>query len=67
MQLFQYGEKPKFHEKKAQKVDFRKLLDPFWGFTIITVIGIHDPRISWLPFGTKNHGMQGPPVSYSVQ
>ena len=23
------GEKSKFHEKKAQKVDFRKLLDPF--------------------------------------
>ena len=48
--------------KKAQKVDFRKLLDPFWGFTLKTVLGIHDPRISWLPFGTKNHEMRGPPV-----
>jgi hypothetical protein len=28
-------------------------LDPFWGFTL--VLGIHDPRISWLLFGTKNH------------
>ena len=23
---------------------------------------IHDPRISWYPFGTKNHEMRGPPV-----
>ena len=43
-------------------MDFRKLLDPFWGFTLKTVLGIHDPRISWLPFGTKNHEMRGPPV-----
>ena len=43
-------------------MDFRKLLDPFWGFTLKTVLGIHDPRISWLLFGTKNHEMQGPPV-----
>ena len=26
------------------------------------VLGIHDPSISWLPFGTKNHEMQGHPV-----
>ena len=30
----------KFHEKKAQKVDF---FEPFWGFTLKTVLGIHDP------------------------
>ena len=45
-------------------MDFRKLLDPYWGFTLKTVLGIHDPRISWLPFGTKNHEMRGPPVPY---
>ena len=48
--------------KKAQKVDFRKFLDPFWGFTLKTVLGIHDPRISWLVFGTKNHEMWGTPM-----
>ena len=37
-------------------------MDPFWGFTLKTVLGIHDPRISWLPFGTKNHEIWGPPV-----
>ena len=34
--------KSKFHEKKAQKVDFRIFMDPFWGFTLKTVLGIHD-------------------------
>ena len=48
--------------KKAQKVDFQIFLDPFWGFTLKTVLRIHDPRISWLLFGTKNHEMRGPPV-----
>ena len=48
--------------KKAQKVDFWKLLDPFWGFILKTVPGLHDPRISWLTFGTKYHEMRGPPV-----
>ena len=43
-------------------MDFRKLLDPFWGFTLKIVLGIHDPRISWLLFGTKNHEMRGPPI-----
>ena len=56
------GKKSNFHEKKAQKVDFRNYLDPFWGFTLKTVLGVHDPRISWLLFGTKNHEMRGPPV-----
>ena len=32
------------------------------GFTLKTVLGSHDPRISWLLFETKNHEMWGPPV-----
>ena len=56
------GEKSKFHEKEAQKVDFRIFLDPFWGFPLEAVLGIHDPLISWLLFSTKNHEMRGPPV-----
>ena len=56
------GKKSKFHEKKAQKVDFINFLDPFWGFTLKTVLGIYNPHISWLLFGTKNHEMRGPPV-----
>ena len=36
-------------------------LDPFWGFTLKTVPRIHDPRISLLPFGTKNKKIRGPP------
>ena len=43
-------------------MDFWKFLDPIWGFTLKTVRGIHDPRISWLPIGTKNHEMRRPPV-----
>ena len=43
-------------------MDFWKLLDPFLGFTVKTVPGIHDPRISWLPFETKNYEMWEPPV-----
>ena len=39
--------------KKAQKMDFRIFLDPFWGSTLKTVLGSHDPHISWLLFGTK--------------
>ena len=49
-------------QKDAQKGDFWNSLDPFWGFILKTVPGIHDPRISGLPFGTKNHEMRGPPV-----
>jgi len=48
--------------KSAKKEDFGNFLDPFWGFILKTVLGIHEPRISWLPFGTKNHEMWGPPV-----
>ena len=29
---------------------------------INTVFGIHEPCISWPPFGTKNHEMRGPRV-----
>ena len=53
----------KILQKDAQKEDFRNSLDPFWGFILKTVPGIHDPRISGLPFGTKNHEMRGPPVA----
>ena len=49
-------------QKDAQKGDFWNSLDPFWGFILKTVPGIHDPRISGLPFGTKNHEMRGPPI-----
>ena len=52
----------KILQKDAQKGDFWNSLDPFWGFILKTVPGIHDPRISGLPFGTKNHEMRGPPV-----
>ena len=52
----------KILQKDAQKEDFRNSLDPFWGFILKTVPGIHDPLISGLPFGTKNHKMRGPPV-----
>ena len=38
---------------KAQKVDFWLCLDPIWDFTLKTVSGIHDPRISWLHFGDQ--------------
>ena len=41
--------------KLAKKVDFRNFLDPFWGFILKTVLGIRDPCISWLLFGTKVH------------
>ena len=49
-------------QKDAQKGDFWNSLDPFLGFILKTVPGIHDPCISGLPFGTKNHEMRGPPV-----
>ena len=45
--------------KKCSKGDFWK---KNFGFTLKTVPGIHDPHISWLPFGTKNHKMHGPPM-----
>ena len=60
--LSREGKKIKISWKKAQKVDFRILIDNFWGFTLKMVLGIHDPRISWLLFKTKNHEMRGPPV-----
>ena len=50
-----------FHEK-GSKSGLWKLLDPFWCFKLKTVPRIHDPHISWLPFGTQNHEMWGPPV-----
>ena len=57
------GEKhDNFIKKKAKKADFWKHLDPIQGFTLKTVPGIHDPRISWLLFETKNYEMRGPPV-----
>ena len=33
--------------KLAKKGDFGFFLDPFWGFILKTVLGIHDPGISW--------------------
>ena len=42
-------------------MDFRNLLDPFWGISLKTVLGIHDPRISWFLFGTQNHKIRGSP------
>ena len=38
-------------------------MDPFGGFILKTVPGIHDPRISGFPVGTKNHEMRGPPYN----
>ena len=38
-------------------------MGPFWVFTLKTVPGIHDPRISLLHIGTKNHEMRGPPYN----
>jgi hypothetical protein len=61
--VYQCEKNIKFSWKKAQKVDFENFLDPFWGFELKTVPEIHDPRTSWLPFGTKNHEMWGPPIS----
>ena len=49
--------------KLAKKGDFRKNVDPFWGFILKTVLGIHDPRISWQPFGAKYHEIRGSPVT----
>ena len=40
-------------------MDFWNFLDPFWGFILKIVLGIHDVRISWLLFGTKNLYMNG--------
>ena len=51
-----------FMKKNAKKVDFRNFFDPFRGFTVKTVLGIHDPHISWLLFETKNYKMRGPPA-----
>ena len=43
-------------------MDFRKILDPFWGFTLKTVPGICDISQIVIAFGTKNHETWGPPV-----
>ena len=48
--------------KLAKKGDYRKFLDPFWHFILKRALGIREFHISWLPFGTKNHEMRGPPV-----
>ena len=53
-------------KKKAQKVDFRIFSDAIWGFTLKTVLAIHDPQILRLFFGTKNHKMLGPQHSVLV-
>ena len=50
-------------KKLAKNEDFRKILDPIWDFSTKEGFKIRDPRISWYPFGTKNHEMRGPPVS----
>ena len=39
--------KIKISWKLAKKGDFGNILDPFQGFTLKTVLRIHDPRISW--------------------
>ena len=48
--------------KLGKKGDFRKFLDPFWGFTLKTVPGFRDSPHFVIAFGTKNHEMWGPPV-----
>ena len=53
--------------KLAKKVDFRKFLDPFWGFTLKTVPGIRDFPHFVIAFGTKNHEIWGPPVGMGLQ
>ena len=45
--------------KLAKKVDFRNFFDRFWGFIQKTVLGIHDPRISGLPFGKGESEEEG--------
>ena len=47
-------------------MDFWKLFDPIWGFTLKTVPGILDPRISWLSFWIKNHKMREPLVVRNI-
>jgi hypothetical protein len=42
--------------KKGSKSGLLKTFEP------ILVPGIHDPRISRLPSGTKNQKMRGPPL-----
>ena len=48
--------------KISKKGDFRKILDPFWGFTLKTVLGFRDSPHFVIALGTKNHEMRGPPV-----
>ena len=43
-------------------MDFRKIFGPDSGFSNKKGFKIRDTQISWYPFGTKNHEMQGPPV-----
>ena len=54
--IWNFGKK--IPPKLAKKVDFRKNLE----FSIKKGFKICDPRISWYPFGIKNHEMRGPPV-----
>ena len=49
--------------KLAKKRDFRKFLDPIWGFIPKRSPTIREFHISWFPFGTKNHEMREPPVA----
>ena len=49
-------------KKMFKKRDFWKTFDPFFFFLLNTVPRTHDPRISGLSFGTKNHKMRGPPI-----
>ena len=55
--LFNRGKNQNFMKKRLKKWT-SEFLDPFWGFKWKKVLGIHDPRISWLLFGTKNHQMR---------
>ena len=48
--------------KLAQKVDFRKILDPILGFSTKKGFTIRESPNFVIPFGTKNHKMWGPPV-----
>ena len=48
--------------KKGSKSGLLTNVGPILGFYTKNSPGIHDPCISWLPFGTKDHEMRGPLV-----
>ena len=48
-------------------MDFRKNFGPNLGFSTKKGFKIRDPRISWYPFGTKNHEIWGPPVVATIK